>query len=126
MKEVRVEPVSSDFYPPVHRVEVYPLDVPETPATDANGIAIPQPGDEGFIDENNNGIHDSSEQTVEDGTAVGDEENTENESTGGSIQDSEQDTKAATENANKDDNGKNDSPADEEPVYDKAGNRVDE
>lgn len=125
-KEVRVEPVSSDFYPPVHRVEVYPLDVPETPATDANGIAIPQPGDEGFIDENNNGIHDSSEQTVEDGTAVGDEENTENESTGGSIQDSEQDTKAATENANKDDNGKNDSPADEEPVYDKAGNRVDE
>ncbi len=121
-KEVRVEPVSSDFYPPIHRVEVYPLNVPETPATDANGNPIPQPGDEGFIDENNNGIHDPSEQTVEDGSLMGDEETRgtdSDESTDGSAQDEG----TETGDANDDENTENDSPTDE-PVYDKAGNRV--
>ena len=121
-KEVRVEPVSSDFYPPIHRVEVYPLKVPETPATDANGDPIPQPGDEGFIDENNNGIHDPSEQTVEDGTLVGDEETVDSD-TGESTDGSAQDEGTETDDSNEDKNTENDSPTDE-PVYDKAGNRV--
>ncbi len=127
-KEVRVEPVSSDFYPPIHRVEVYPLNVPETPATDANGDPIPQPGDEGFIDENNNGIHDPSEQTGEDGIIAGDENNPEtglDRSEDGSIQGSGQDAKTGTEDADQDEDRENDSSADDEPAYDKAGNRID-
>ncbi|MDE0583621.1 VanW family protein [Planococcus sp. A6] len=126
-KEVRVEPVSSDFYPPVHRVEVYPLNVPEAPATDANGEPIPQPGDEGFVDANNNGIHDPAEQSAEDETVVGDEESTGtelNESVDGSNQDSSQDTGTGTENASEGSGSENDSSTDDEPVYDKAGKRV--
>lgn len=131
-KEVRVEPVSSDFYPPVHRVEVYPLIVPEAPATDADGEPVPQPGDEGFIDENDNGIHDPAEQSAEDGTAAGDGDGTatgsdestdgSSEAGDGSAQDSETDTD--TENENED--GENDPSTDKEPVYDKAGEKVDE
>ncbi|RAZ68580.1 VanW family protein [Planococcus maitriensis] len=119
-KEVRVEPVSSDFYPPVHRIEVYPLAKPEAPATDADGQPVPQPGDEGFIDENNNGIHDPAEQNAEDGTAVVDEEGTITVP-GETDQDSESDTDDENDNEEKE-NGPS---AGDEPVYDKAGERVD-
>ncbi|MEZ0480598.1 hypothetical protein [Planococcus sp. SSTMD024] len=123
-KEVSVEPVSSDFYPPVHRVEVYPLNVPEAPATDADGEPIPQSGDEGFIDANNNGIHDPAEETSEDGAAAGEEDGTEagsDDSTGESSQDPDQDVGAG---ADDDEDSKNDPSQDEEPVYDKAGKRI--
>lgn len=122
-KEVRVEPVSSDFYPPVHRVEVYPLNVPEAPATDANGEPIPQPGEEGFIDANNNGIHDPAEQSAENGTVVGNEEDANagaGQATDGSTQDG-----GNTDGENDETNSENDPSQDDEPVYDKAGKRVD-
>lgn len=35
-KEIEVESVSTDFYPPVHRIEVYPLTKPEAPAPVTN------------------------------------------------------------------------------------------
>ncbi|WP_052131470.1 VanW family protein, partial [Planococcus sp. CAU13] len=34
--ELKVESVSTDFYPPVHRIEVYPLEQPEAPAPVTN------------------------------------------------------------------------------------------
>lgn len=123
-KEVRVEPVSSDFYPPVHRVEVYPLNVPEAPATDANGEPIPQPGDEGFIDANNNGIHDPAEQSAEDGMVVGNEEGA-NDGSGQASDGSTQDGSTNTDIENDETNSENDPSQDDEPVYDKAGIRVD-
>ncbi len=131
-KEVRVEPVSSDFYPPVHRIEVYPLTVPEAPATDADGEPVPQPGDEGFIDENDNGIHDPAEQSAEDGTTAGDGEGTatgSDESTDGSSEtgdSSAQDSETDTDTENENEDGENDPSTDKEPVYDKAGEKVDE
>ncbi|RLJ87230.1 VanW family protein [Planococcus citreus] len=123
-KEVRVEPVSSDFYPPVHRVEVYPLNVPEAPATDANGEPIPQPGDEGFIDANNNGIHDPAEQSAEDETVVGNEEGA-YAGAGQATDGSTQDGGTNTDGENDETNSENDPSQDDEPVYDKAGKRVD-
>ncbi|WKA52442.1 VanW family protein [Planococcus liqunii] len=55
-KELKVDAVSTDFYPPVHRIEIYPLIKTETaPAT---GTTVPQPGQPGFIDANGDGVHD--------------------------------------------------------------------
>lgn len=54
-KEPEVETVSTDFYPPVHIVEVYPLTVEaQAPATGTT----PQPGEPGFVDANGDGVHD--------------------------------------------------------------------
>ncbi|MBT2582429.1 VanW family protein [Planococcus sp. ISL-109] len=70
-KEVEVEPVSSDFYPPVHRVEVYPLTQPEAPATEGDTVVDwPVPGDPDFVDINNNGIHDAAELTYGEGDTI--------------------------------------------------------
>lgn len=77
-KELQVETVSTDFYPPVHKIEVYALKAAEVPVTempkpgepgfvDANGdgvhdapvaVVVPQPGDAGFIDSDGDGVHD--------------------------------------------------------------------
>ncbi|MBX0315081.1 VanW family protein [Planococcus glaciei] len=57
-KELELDPVSTDFYPPVHRIEIYPLTKTETaPAT---GTAVPQPGQPGFVDANGDGVHDGT------------------------------------------------------------------
>lgn len=90
-QEMEVETVSTDFYPPVHIVEVYPLTVKaEAPATgtapkpgepgfvDANGDGVhddtsdgttttPQPGQPGFIDQNGDGVHDGTPVTPQPG-----------------------------------------------------------
>lgn len=55
---VEVETVSADFYPPVHRVEVYPLTKTEAPA-----ITVPVAGEPGFADANGDGIHDGTAVT---------------------------------------------------------------
>ncbi|ANU11318.1 hypothetical protein BBH88_13945 [Planococcus antarcticus DSM 14505] len=55
---VEVKTVSNDFYPPVHRVEVYPLTQPA--ATEA---AVPIAGEPGFVDANGDGIHDGTTTT---------------------------------------------------------------
>lgn len=52
---LEVETVSTDFYPPVHRVEVYPLTQPA--ATEAT---VPVAGEPGFVDVNGDGIHDGT------------------------------------------------------------------
>lgn len=57
-KELELNPVSTDFYPPVHRIEVYPLTKTET--APAAGTAVPLPGQPGFIDANGDGIHDGT------------------------------------------------------------------
>src|SRR5690606_5095742 len=58
-EEVEVETVSNDFYPPVHRVEVYPLTKPEAPAA-----AVPIAGQPGFVDANGDGVHDGTTPVV--------------------------------------------------------------
>ncbi|PSL35150.1 VanW like protein [Planomicrobium soli] len=60
-QELQVQPISSDFYPPVHRVEVYPLTRTETAATEGEtGTTVaPQPGEAGFVDANGDGVHDA-------------------------------------------------------------------
>lgn len=56
-KELEVETVSTDFYPPVHIVEVYPLTVTaEAPAAGST----PKPGEPGFVDANGDGVHDGT------------------------------------------------------------------
>ncbi|TWT08343.1 hypothetical protein FQV26_11180, partial [Planococcus sp. CPCC 101016] len=50
---VEVEAVSNDFYPPVHRVEVYPLSQPAAPEA-----TVPVAGEPVFVDANGDGIHD--------------------------------------------------------------------
>ncbi|MGE6367602.1 VanW family protein [Planococcus kocurii] len=57
---LEVETVSNDFYPPVHRVEIYPLTQPATPEA-----APPVIGEPGFVDANDDGIHDGSETTTD-------------------------------------------------------------
>lgn len=52
---LEVETVSNDFYPPVHRVEVYPLTQPIAPE-----VTVPVAGEPGFIDVNGDGIHDGT------------------------------------------------------------------
>jgi hypothetical protein len=60
-EELKLEPVSTDFYPPVHRVEVYPLTKTET--APAAGTAVPKPGEPGFVDANGDGVHDGQTAT---------------------------------------------------------------
>ncbi|MGK7377896.1 VanW family protein [Planococcus sp. 1R117A] len=55
-EELKLDPVSTDFYPPVHRIEIYPLTKTET--APAAGPATPLPGQPGFIDANGDGVHD--------------------------------------------------------------------
>ncbi|EMF45294.1 hypothetical protein B481_3144 [Planococcus halocryophilus Or1] len=55
---LEVETVSNDFYPPVHRVEVYPLTQPAAPEA-----AVPVAGEPEFIDANGDGIHDGTATT---------------------------------------------------------------
>lgn len=57
--ELEVEPISTDFYPPVHIIEVYALKVAEVPA-----VAVPKPGEPGFVDANGDGIHDAPDAVV--------------------------------------------------------------
>lgn len=57
-KELELDPVSTDFYPPVHRIEIYPLTKTET--APAAGTAVPQPGQPGFVDANGDGVHDGT------------------------------------------------------------------
>nr|WP_251047381.1 VanW family protein [Planococcus sp. ISL-110] len=52
---LEVQTVSNDFYPPVHRVEVYPLTQPA-----AAEVTVPVAGEPGFIDANGDGIHDGT------------------------------------------------------------------
>ena len=52
--ELEVQPVSTDFYPPVHKIEVHALKAAEVPVA-----AVPQPGEAGFVDANGDGIHDT-------------------------------------------------------------------
>lgn len=53
-EEKAVETISNDFYPPVHRVEVHPL---KQQAADS---IVPIAGEPGFIDANEDGIHDEA------------------------------------------------------------------
>ena len=53
-KELEVQPVSTDFYPPIHKIEVYALKAAEVPVA-----AVPQPGEAGFVDANGDGVHDT-------------------------------------------------------------------
>lgn len=70
-KEVEVERVSSDFYPPVHRIEVHPLKQPEAAAPENETVIDwPLPGDPDFVDINNNGIHDAAELPYSDSEVV--------------------------------------------------------
>ena len=55
---LEIETVSNDFYPPVHRVEVYPLAQPA-----AQEATVPVAGEPGFIDANGDGIHDGTTTT---------------------------------------------------------------
>ncbi|WP_394119732.1 VanW family protein [Planococcus donghaensis] len=55
---LEVETVSNDFYPPVHRVEVYPLTQPAAPEA-----TVPVAGEPGFMDANGDGIHDGTTTT---------------------------------------------------------------
>lgn len=57
-KELELDPVSTDFYPPVHRIEIYPLTKKET--APAAGTTVPLPGQPGFIDANGDGVHDGT------------------------------------------------------------------
>ncbi|MBZ5201209.1 VanW family protein [Planomicrobium chinense] len=57
-EELELDPVSTDFYPPVHRIEIYPLTKTET--APAAGTAVPLPGQPGFIDANGDGVHDGT------------------------------------------------------------------
>ncbi|WKA56245.1 VanW family protein [Planococcus shixiaomingii] len=55
-KELEVQAISTDFYPPVHRVEVYPL---KAAASESAPTLTPKPGEAGFVDANGDGIHDT-------------------------------------------------------------------
>ena len=55
---LEVVTVSNDFYPPVNRVEVYPLTQPAAPE-----VQVPVAGEPGFVDANGDGIHDGTAVT---------------------------------------------------------------
>ncbi len=57
--ELKVEEVSTDFYPPVYQVEVYALKEAEVTVE-----GTPQPGDPEFVDANNDGLHDTPEEVI--------------------------------------------------------------
>jgi len=59
---LEVVTVSKDFYPPIHRVEVHPLEKIEEPAAE-----IPVEGDSDFIDEDGDGVHDVTPANPEPG-----------------------------------------------------------
>lgn len=131
-REVKVQTVSTDFYPPVYRVEIYPLVVAKAPEptapvagepgfVDANGdgihdgttTAAPKAGEPGFVDANGDGVHDStsSEGTVPTSGEPGFIDNNKD-----GVHD-----KPETETPEK--NSDNEQ---KKPVYDKAGNLVTE
>ncbi|MBB5180730.1 hypothetical protein HNQ44_002159 [Planomicrobium koreense] len=58
-KELEVEPISTDFYPPVHKIEVFALKAAEVPVA-----AVPKPGEPGFVDANGDGVHDAPATAV--------------------------------------------------------------
>ncbi len=57
--ELEMEEVSTDFYPPVYKVEVYALQQAEVA-----GEGTPQFGDSDFVDTNGDGIHDTPTTVV--------------------------------------------------------------
>lgn len=59
-EEIAAQPVSTDFYPPVHKIEVYALKAAEA----APAAATPLPGEPGFVDANGDGIHDTPVATT--------------------------------------------------------------
>lgn len=138
-EESEIEPISTDFYPPVHRIEVYPLASPETVPQDGaisnpvtgdgagtdsstGGAANPSTGNGGTDsstgDKSTNGTGSSKDgsQTGDTGTAK-DSENTNggtgNTGNGGNSDGPGKDNSTGA--------GKNDGSG---PVYDKGGNII--
>lgn len=121
-EELEVEPVSTDFYPPVHRVEVYPLETPDVAspgdATDPDGEDAGNPdaeqGQDGLIveDPENPGFDLDGYPIIfdEDGEIV---QNGQNNEEPGAADDGEN---------NGDEENDNEQP--KEPVYDKGGKLI--
>lgn len=121
-EELEVEPVSTDFYPPIHRVEVYPLETPDVaspgdatdPVGEDAGNSDAEQGQDGLIveDPENPGFDLDGYPIIfdEDGEIVQNGQN--NEEPG-----------AADDGENSDDE-ENDNEPPKEPVYDKGGKLI--
>ncbi|WP_404337431.1 hypothetical protein [Planococcus rifietoensis] len=120
-EELEIEPVSTDFYPPVHRVEIYPLETPDvaspgdvtdSDAEDTGNSDIEQGQDVWIVEDPENPGFDLDGDPIifdENGEIVQTGQNEGGSVTGG-------------DNANSDEqNGDEQS---EEPVYDKSGRLI--
>ncbi|MDN5709130.1 MAG: VanW family protein [Planococcus sp. (in: firmicutes)] len=120
-EELEVEPVSTDFYPPIHRVEVYPLETPD----------VASPGDE--TDPAGEDAGNPNAEQEQDGVIVEDPENPgfdldgypiifdEN---GDIVQNGQNDDDLDTGSGNANSNEENGGEQSEEPVYDKSGKLI--
>ena len=120
-EELEVEPVSTDFYPPIHRVEVYPLETPE----------VASPRDETDSAGEDAGNPDAEQE--QDGLVVEDPENPgfdldgypiifdEN---GDIVQNGQNDGGSDTGSGNANSDEENGGEQSEEPVYDKSGKLI--
>ncbi|MBU9672904.1 VanW family protein [Planococcus sp. CP5-4] len=122
-EELEVEPVSTDFYPPVHRVEVYPLETPD----------VASPGDAADPAGEDAGNPDAEQE--QDGVIVEDPKNPgfdldgypiifdEN---GDIVQNGQNDSgsDAGSDSGNANSNEENGGKQSEEPVYDKSGKLI--
>ena len=100
--------MSTDFYPPVHRVEVYPLESTETDASEnpdseqtEEDLIVEDPENPGFDMDGNPIIYDENGEIVQEDAAVG--SSSDEDSGTGQSNDEEQSTKA---------------------IYDKGGNLI--
>lgn len=108
VQEIELESVSTDFYPPVHRVEVYPLGSTETDASEnpdseqtEEDLIVENPENPGFDMDGNPIIYDENGEIVQEDAAVG--SSSDEDSGTGQSNDEEQSTKA---------------------IYDKGGNLI--
>ncbi|TWT26273.1 VanW family protein [Planomicrobium sp. CPCC 101110] len=117
-QELEIEPISTDFYPPVHRVEVYPLAIAES-AESPTTATVPQPGE--FVDANGDGVHDAVASApavpVQGEAGFIDED-------GDGIHDGNADEQPAESATDAPAGGTAIEEEAEEPVYDKAGNLI--
>ena len=116
-EELEVEPVSTDFYPPIHRVEVYPLETAE----------VASPGEETGAEGENAGTPDAEQE--QDDVIVEDPENPGFdldgypiifEENGDIVHNGQNDGDLDTESGNEE-GGEEQS---KEPVYDKGGKLI--
>lgn len=120
-EELEVEPVSTDFYPPIHRVEVYPLETAE----------VASPGEETGAEGENAGTPDAEQE--QDDVIVEDPENPgfdldgypiifdEN---GDIVHNGQNDGDLDTESGNANGNEEGGEEQSKEPVYDKGGKLI--